>query len=334
MSCLRVCIGLVMIFTYKGSDELARVAHALFKRRAEPCPLSPFVAMGDPTRMDDICQAAQGLPRGAALVYRHFGAHDKLKTARKLKSICDDKGLQFLIGADIELAGVCGAHGVHLPQKDMQKAAALRSANSEWVLSCAVHDKAAIQKANALPFDGVMLSSVFASESPSAGVPLGISGFQSLAQFSRHPVLALGGITPKNAHEIEHTQAAGLAGVSAFWPPYPRFEAINDLQAARAFGKTLADELAHIHGRCFDQGWPVADFNDHLARKTDVLQVCKIGGQICGFILTRCIAKEMDILTIAVLPENRGRGIGRELLARAENEARAGGVSLAILDVA
>ncbi|HHL43681.1 MAG TPA: GNAT family N-acetyltransferase [Hellea balneolensis] len=42
----------------------------------------------------------------------------------------------------------------------------------------------------------------------------------------------------------------------------------------------------------------------------------------------------MDILTIAVLPENRGRGIGRELLARAENEARAGGVSLAILDVA
>ena len=62
----------------------------------------------------------------------------------------------------------------------------------------------------------VLLSAVFASRSPSAGPPLGVVRFQSLARSVRAPVIALGGINGRTARRLVATRAAGLAGVEGF----------------------------------------------------------------------------------------------------------------------
>jgi ribosomal-protein-alanine N-acetyltransferase len=59
-------------------------------------------------------------------------------------------------------------------------------------------------------------------------------------------------------------------------------------------------------------------------------------GLICpsGFLLGRALAEQAEILTLAVLPCARRRGIGRALVAGAVREARARGATALFLEVA
>ncbi|MCW5983107.1 MAG: ribosomal protein S18-alanine N-acetyltransferase [Bryobacteraceae bacterium] len=54
--------------------------------------------------------------------------------------------------------------------------------------------------------------------------------------------------------------------------------------------------------------WPAADFLNYDCR------VALAGGRVAGFIVTRSAAGEHEILTLAVAPEFRRRGIGRALV--------------------
>ena len=168
--------------------------------------------MSDPKRLPDICTAAQNLPRGSALIYRHFGADDKEVIASALRQICFVKGVQFLIGQDEALARSCGADGLHLPERDLGRVESLRKRYPDWLLTGAVHGEAALCKAGAL--DAAILSPVFKSQSPSAGTPLGLEEFTKMARNTSVPVFALGGINAKTAPRLLCSGAAGIAGVS------------------------------------------------------------------------------------------------------------------------
>ena len=52
-----------------------------------------------------------------------------------------------------------------------------------------------------------------------------------------------------------------------------------------------------------------------------------------GFILARAVADEAEILTLAVLPEQRRRGIGRALLEASLEQSRQRGARCAFLEV-
>ena len=203
-----------MGFTYTGKDKLASVAARLYKARVRTCALSPLILMSDPQRLPDICAAAKTLPRGSALIYRHFGAKDKQEVAADLRQICFARDIQLLIGQDEELARACGADGLHLPERDLGRAVYLRGRYPDWLLTGAAHSAAALAQTNAL--DAAVLSPVFESQSPSAGAPLGIGTFAKMVRGAPVPVFALGGIQAGNVQEILGTGAAGIAGVSGF----------------------------------------------------------------------------------------------------------------------
>ncbi len=171
--------------------------------------------MTDP-RIGDVRPIARALPSQSAIIYRHFGHADRAAIADDLRQIAFGGDHLFLVGADPQLAIACGADGVHFPQNDVADAHIWKERIPEWFLSCAVHDMDSIIEANAAPLDAVILSPVFQSESPSAGTPLGVSGFINLASLSSHPVIALGGINRATLPHMSGSGAAGYAGVSMF----------------------------------------------------------------------------------------------------------------------
>ena len=71
--------------------------------------------------------------------------------------------------------------------------------------------------------------------------------------------------------------------------------------------------MAQIHGAAFtrDRGWSVAEFADFLSHP--YVEVFTAEG---GFALTRTLAGESELLTIAVAPDRQQRGIAKALLAR------------------
>ena len=76
-----------------------------------------------------------------------------------------------------------------------------------------------------------------------------------------------------------------------------------------------ARELARIHGQGFYRGWPSADFASFLDdRATPAYIACDARRRIAGFALIRTVADEAELLTIAVDPRWRGRGVGRALM--------------------
>lgn len=91
-------------------------------------------------------------------------------------------------------------------------------------------------------------------------------------------------------------------------------------------------DLAALHARCFTvpPPWEAAAFAGFLA---DPLCFVLVEGD-AGFILGRAVAGEAELLTLAVAPEARRRGLGRKLVARFVYQARLRGAEAAFLEVA
>lgn len=91
----------------------------------------------------------------------------------------------------------------------------------------------------------------------------------------------------------------------------------------------LAQGLADLHAEAFDAPWSAAAFADLLGQAGVVLE-----GDDDGFILIRAVADEAEILTLAVRPAARRRGLGARLVRRAIDRAAALGANRMFLEVA
>ena len=77
-----------------------------------------------------------------------------------------------------------------------------------------------------------------------------------------------------------------------------------------------AEPLARLHALGFYRGWPREDFAAYLsAQATPAYIACDSKRKnIAGFIMLRLIGEECELLTIAVDPKWRGKGVGAALL--------------------
>ena len=89
----------------------------------------------------------------------------------------------------------------------------LRRAHPGWLISAAAHDAAALRQGARLDLDAMIVSVVFPSRSASAKGALGPIRFAGLIGQVKIPVIALGGVTNKNAPRLLSTGAVGIAAV-------------------------------------------------------------------------------------------------------------------------
>lgn len=193
---------------------LAAVA-ARLHRQAGAGALPALWLFTDPQRLPDPIAAAGRLPRGAAVVYRHFGAPDREDKARALADLCRRRGLKLLIGADPALARAVGADGVHWPERMVERLVR-RRAHAFRLETGAAHGREGLARAAQAGLDACVLSPVFASRSAVAG-PLapqwGPLRAGALARAAGLPVIALGGVKAQNAARLIGRGFAGLAAI-------------------------------------------------------------------------------------------------------------------------
>ncbi len=170
----------------------------------------------DPIRTPDPVAIAQTLPRGSAVVYRAFGAPDAEALGLRLRVIARERGLKLLVGADAALAARVGADGVHLPERLMHRARRIKAQHRRWIVTAAAHSPTAARRARLAGADAVVVSTVFASCSPSASAPMGALRLARLVRCVDLAVYGLGGIDNKKARLLKDTGLAGLAAVEAF----------------------------------------------------------------------------------------------------------------------
>jgi thiamine-phosphate pyrophosphorylase len=175
-------------------------------------------------------QVTQALEGGIAMLqYRRKGAQDAAE-ARELATLCRRCGVPFIVNDDLDLALACGADGLHLGREDGDIAAA-RTKLVGKVLGVSCYDSLAAARAAVVAgADYVAFGSVFASPTKPGAVRAPLSLFAE-ARVLGVPLVAIGGITLRNAPQLLDAGADALAVISDL------FDAPDIAARARAYGK-------------------------------------------------------------------------------------------------
>ncbi len=108
--------------------------------------------------------------------------------------------------------------------------------------------------------------------------------------------------------------------------------------AIRALGAFDLQLLAKMHKICFtapwDQPWSAASFAEVLAMPGAAGWLISHDEHPLGFIVTRSVLDEMEILLVAIDPAQRGRGYGGLLLDTAIAAATRAGITSLFLEQA
>lgn len=109
-------------------------------------------------------------------------------------------------------------------------------------------------------------------------------------------------------------------------PPASRIEPV---------GTEAASRLAAIHATAFARPWNSLEFERLLGERGAVCDGLFLGrdAKPAGFILSRGILDEAEILTVAIVPEARGKGYAALLLARHLDELSRQGIRKVHLEV-
>ncbi len=102
----------------------------------------------------------------------------------------------------------------------------------------------------------------------------------------------------------------------------------------RALGPADAAVLAALHGGGFDDPWTLETFAGLMALPGTFGHIAASRGMPLGFVLARVAADEAEILTLAVAPGSRRRGLGAQLVERAIATAMEQGAARMFLEVA
>jgi thiamine-phosphate pyrophosphorylase len=187
---------------------------------ADPARRLPFrlLAIGDAEQATPA--AARALVRAGgrdvALLLRDRALPDDEYAARvaALLPVCRRAGALLLVHGSAEMARLTGADGVHLPEGADVAAARALLGDIAWI-GASRHDAAGVESAARAGADYVTLGPVFAT--PGKGEPMGLDAFSAIARSSAVPVVALGGVTARNAGACVAAGAAAVAAIRGVW---------------------------------------------------------------------------------------------------------------------
>jgi ribosomal-protein-alanine N-acetyltransferase len=79
-------------------------------------------------------------------------------------------------------------------------------------------------------------------------------------------------------------------------------------------GARDASAIATLHGMSFRRGWSEQEVEGLLLDRHVIAHRAIAGAQLAGFIMSRLVEDEAEILSVAVAEAQRGRGLARQLL--------------------
>lgn len=94
-----------------------------------------------------------------------------------------------------------------------------------------------------------------------------------------------------------------------------------------------AAPLARLHAASFHRGWGDGEFEQMLREQNTLIHRLRQGRTIIGFAASRIAADEAEILSIAVSPAQRGRGLSRDLFLTHLGHLAGRGVRTVFLEV-
>jgi thiamine-phosphate pyrophosphorylase len=156
-----------------------------------------------------VVRLASLLPPESGIVLRHdsLGRGARWRLLRRLVRVARARGLTVLIAGAPDTAHRWGADGVHLRQLDARRAA--QAHRLGLIVTMPVHDARESRRARRAKADGVFISPLYPTRSHPGAPALGPAAWLRLARHTGGQPIALGGMTPARARQLNQ-RGSGL----------------------------------------------------------------------------------------------------------------------------
>jgi len=179
---------------------------------------------GNNTLKDVVLWAVQGGASYVQIREKNLTTREFIEEARIIKKILAPFAVPLIINDRIDVALAVGAEGVHVGQDDMPYEAARALMGHDAIVGLSVETWEDVEEAEKLDCDYLGVSPVFETPTKTdTKEAWGLEGLTRIRAYSRHRLVAIGGINATNAGEVVRAGADCIAVVSAICAaPDPR----------------------------------------------------------------------------------------------------------------
>lgn len=162
--------------------------------------------------------AEQVLKNGARVLQLRDKQTEKglqLPLAKRLTELCEQHGGLFIMNDHADLAASCGAHGLHVGQKDLPVVEARKYLAPRQLVG---NSNATVDEAMASQQQGVdylAVGAMFPSTSKDNTRPAGLATLSKVREQAQVPLVAIGGINEGNVEQVIAAGADSVAVISA-----------------------------------------------------------------------------------------------------------------------
>lgn len=153
-----------------------------------------------------------------------------LSRADRLKTILTGTGIPLIINDRVDIALASGADGVHIGQSDMPYGKTRELLGTDALIGLSVETWEDVEMAQDLDLAYIGVSPVFSTPTKTdTKAPWGMEGLARIKAFSRHPLVAIGGLNAANTAAAVRAGADMVAVVSAICSAKDPFKAAGEL---------------------------------------------------------------------------------------------------------
>lgn len=148
---------------------------------------------------------------------KNLNYEEFLKIAIEVKSVTDKYNIPFVINDNVDVAVQVDADGAHIGQSDEEINIAREKLGNKKIIGLSARTVEEAVKAEENGADYIGVGAIFNTSTKHDANTVSIETLKQICKTVKIPVVAIGGISKDNVHELMGTGIAGISVVSAIF---------------------------------------------------------------------------------------------------------------------
>ena len=163
---------------------------------------------------------------------KHLDEAHFLEEAKELQALCRSRHVPFLINDNVEIALAMDADGVHVGQSDMAAGDVRKKLGDDKIIGVSAQTVEQALLAEKAGADYLGVGAVFPTSSKDDANEVSYETLKAICSAVSIPVVAIGGITQENVHQLAGSGICGAAVISAIYAKPDIKKAAEELKKA------------------------------------------------------------------------------------------------------
>ena len=159
-------------------------------------------------------EAIKGGVRTVQLREKNISTKDFYEKALKVKEICKNYGVLFIINDRLDIAQAVEADGVHLGQSDMPIEKAREILKDKFLIGATARNVEEAKRAEFLGANYIGSGAIFGTNTKDNAKKLEMEELKKIVASIKIPVFAIGGININNVSSLKNIGLQGICAVS------------------------------------------------------------------------------------------------------------------------